>query len=68
MKLIKEYMCDNRTPSDYEITKCLKIVKEEDCIVKLMWFYPYSGWYNMTIRNGMTFEDCKAQLPECYPV
>lgn len=35
MKLIKEYLCDNQTPSDAEIMECLEIVSKEDCVVKL---------------------------------
>ena len=35
MKYIKEYLCDNETPSDGEIRECLEIVNKEDCIIKL---------------------------------
>ena len=29
MKLVKEYLCDDRTPSDEEIKECLEIVEEK---------------------------------------
>ena len=35
MKLVKEYLCDDRTPSDEEIKECLEIVEREGCTVKL---------------------------------
>lgn len=68
MKYIKEYLCDKRTPSDEEIRECLEIVNKEDCVVKLTWFYPYNGWHNLLIKDGMTFEECKNKLPKSYGV
>lgn len=68
MKLVKEYLCDNRTPDNEEIKECIDIVNSEDCIVKLKWFFPYSGWYELKISKGMTFEECKNKLPKRYPV
>ena len=67
MRLVKEYRCDDRTPSDDEIRECLEIVKE-DCIVKLRWYFPYSGWYELFIDSSMTFEECKNKLPKRYGV
>lgn len=66
MKLVKEYLCDGRIPSDEEIRECLEIVNKEDCIVKLTWFFTYSGWYKLFVKNGMTFEECKDKLPKVY--
>ena len=68
MKLIKEYECDARTPSDEEILHGIEIANSEDCIVKLKWFFPYSGWYSLSIQKGMSFEECKNKLPKVYPV
>ena len=68
MKLIKEYLCDHSTPSDEEIMECLKIVNNEDCIVKLTWFFPYNGWHKLFVERGMTFEECKDKLPKCYGI
>lgn len=68
MKLVKEYLCDNRTPSDEEIKECLEIVNKENCVVRLRWCVGYGGWYTLEVLNGMTFEECKSKLPTCYPL
>lgn len=68
MMEIKEYLCDNQTPSDEEIQQCIKIANKEYCIVKLTWFFPYSGWYNRYIKPKMTFEEVKNTLPTIYGV
>ena len=68
MKLIKEYLCDGSTPCDEELLEGLDIVSKEDCIVRLKWFFPYSGWYDLTLKRGMTFEECKSKLPNFYGV
>lgn len=68
MKLIKEYLCDKSTPSDDEIKDCLKIAKEEDCIVKLIWHFPYSGQYERYIKKDMTFEEVNDSLPIIYGI
>lgn len=68
MKLVKEYLCDKRTPSDEEIIECMAIVDEEDCVVKLTWFFPYNGWHKRYIKKGMTFEEVKESLPTCYGI
>ena len=41
MKLVKEYLCDDRTPTDEELQEALQIANNEDCLVKLRWFFPY---------------------------
>ena len=43
MKLVKEYYCGQRTPTDEEIKESLKIVEKEGCVVKLKWFIQYNG-------------------------
>jgi hypothetical protein len=68
MKLVKEYECDKRTPSDEEILQGIEIANSEDCIVNLKWFFPCSGWYTLRITKGMTLESCIAKLPKRYPV
>ena len=68
MKLIKEYLCDNTAPSDEEIIECLEIVNNENCIVRLTWFFPYNGWHKLHIKTGMTFEECKNKLPKVYGI
>ena len=68
MKLVKEYLCDDRTPSDEEIKACIDIANEEDCIVKLRWFFPYNSWHDRYIEKGMTFEEVNDSLPKVYGV
>lgn len=68
MRLIKEYYSDSTTPTDSELHNCLEIAKTEHCIVILYWYFPYSGSYSLEITEDMTFEDCKNNLPKCYPV
>lgn len=68
MKLVKEYLCDNRTPSDEEIKECLEISNKENCIIKLKWFFPYNGWHERYIEKDMTFEEIKDNLPKHYDV
>lgn len=68
MKLVKEYLCDNRTPSDEEIRECLEIANKEDCIVKLTWLFPHNGWHKRYIKKNVTFEEVKDSLPKSYGV
>lgn len=67
MRLVKEYICDNYyKPSDDEIKECMQIVKNENCVIKLVWFF--NGWHHILITSDMTLEDCKKKLPRRYPV
>ena len=68
MKQIKYYECESCTPTNEEILQCIEIANNENCIVNLKWFFPYSGWYTLRIIKGMTFENCKEQLPKVYGV
>jgi hypothetical protein len=68
MKLVMEYKCDNRVPTDDEIREGIEIANTNDCIVRLTWFFPYSGWYKLLITKGMTFEECQEKLPKVYGV
>lgn len=67
MKLILNYKCESE-PSDEEINLGMDIANKEDCIVNLKWFVPYSGLYNIRIEKDTTFDECKKQIPDCYPV
>lgn len=67
MKLIKEFECEMQ-PTDEEIKIGMKIANEEDCIVNLNWLFPYSGWYSIKIEKGHSFDECKKQIPSCYPL
>lgn len=68
MKLVKEYLCDNSTPSDEEVKDCIRIAKEEDCVVKMKWYFPYNGWNERYIKKDMTFEEVNDSLPTIYGV
>lgn len=68
MKLVKEYLCDNSTPSDEEVKDCIRIAKEEDCVVKMKWYFPYNGWHERYIKKDMTFEEVNDSLPTIYGV
>lgn len=68
MTEIKMYQCDSSTPTDAEIRKAIRIASLEKCIVQLNWFFPYSGHYSMSITENMSFDECKRQLPEAYPI
>lgn len=67
MRLIKEYWCDGQ-PTDKELQEGIRIASVEHCIVVLRWFFPYSGYYKVEIKEGMSFEECFAQIPQSYPV
>ena len=67
MKFIKNYECD-KEPTNEEIRTGMNIANEEDCIVNLNWFFEYSGWYKIRIEKDTTFEECKKQIPDYYPV
>lgn len=66
MKLVKEYLCDSRAPSDKEVRESIEIAEREDCIVKLKWFFPYNGWHRLFVKKGMTFDDCKDKVLKVY--
>ena len=68
MQFVKEYLCDDRVPSDMELKECLSIALQENCVVKLLWYFPYNGWHQMYIKKGMTFDECKEKLPKVYGV
>ena len=56
MKEIKNYECTFQ-PTEEEIKIGMNIANENDCIVNLKWFFPYSGWYNIRIEKDTTFEE-----------
>lgn len=66
MKFVKEFICKTR-PTDDEIYEGIYIANNDDCIVKLRWFLPYSdygifcGWYELYIWKGKSFEECKKE-------
>ena len=68
MQRIKEFLCDGKSPTDDELKEAIQIAEQENCLAKLLWHYPYSGWHHLYIQKGMTFEECKDKLPKVYYV
>lgn len=52
-------------PDDNELNEALKIVETEDCVVIIRWSV-FRSTYQLTVRRGMSFEDCKKQIPTVY--
>lgn len=68
MTLVKNYVCDSKTPTNEEILEAIEIAKRDKCIVKLSWNFPYSGWYSLSIDSTTSFEEAISSLPKIYPV
>ena len=64
---LKTYICSN-SPTDEDINQALAIVKDQSFIIKFKWFVRYSGWYEATVKNEMTFEQVKEQIPKIYGI
>lgn len=39
MKIVKEYLCNDRTPTIDELKKSINIANADDCVVKLNWVF-----------------------------
>ena len=63
---IKGFLCDGLSPTDEEIEECIKVVENENCAIVLYWIAINSQMYNIFIRKGITFEECKEQIPKYY--
>lgn len=60
-----KYFWSECPPTDEEIYEAMSLVENEDCVVIIQWIvfrYPYK----MTVRKGMSFEQCKNQKPTSY--
>ena len=68
MKQIKEFLCDENSPTADEIEHCLKAAKNENCVINLYWVGPNRYMYHIFIRDNMTFEECVEQIPKFYPM
>ena len=64
---LKTYMC-NHIPNDDDILEAMRIVKINDCVVRILWTVMYSGTYDVLIAQDSTLDSVKAQLPKVYPV
>ena len=66
MKQIKEFLCDENSPTVDEIEHCLKAAKNENCVIFLRWIAVNSQMYSILIREETTFEECIEQIPKFY--
>lgn len=67
MREVRTFKCET-TPTRDEILCGMSIATENDCIVKLYWYYPYSGSYTVDIEPNDTYEEVVLKLPAFYPV
>ena len=61
---IKYFWTDNG-PTDEEIHEAMSIAENENCVVVIRWNV-FGYMYSMTARKGMTYEECKRQIPTIY--
>ena len=55
----------NKVPTNEVIYEAMNFVKNEKCVVVINWTaLGYS--YSMTVRKGMSFEQCKSQIFKVY--
>ena len=60
-----KYFWTDKSPTDEEIHEAMSIAENENCVVVITW--KVSGYkYSMTARKGMTYEECKIQIPRIY--
>lgn len=75
------YTTHNGVPTDQDLQsfidtyKCMTQIYGEDSKFRmpyrftLHWFFPYSGWYKVTINDeNETIDDLKARMPDVYPI
>ena len=63
---IYSFWCD-KEPTNEEIESALARVSVVVSIIQLKWLM-FGTMYHITVRTGMSIEDCKAQIPKVYPV
>lgn len=68
MKRIIEYQCDGNVPTSGEIEEALRVAVAENAIVKLNWYFPFSGGYSVLVYPEDTFTDVENRLPRTYGV
>ncbi len=62
MMRIKQYKTSFVVPSDDEILQGIKIAKCDQCIVRIHYFLPYSGYYHLDIDPQSTLEECQRRV------
>lgn len=68
MRKIIEYQSDYNNPSREEIEEAVKIANLDQSIVKLKWYFPYSGNYSVLIYPEDSIEDIENKIPRTYGV
>jgi hypothetical protein len=66
MKEIKHYWIED-TPKIEDIKEAFKIVKEQDVVVEIKWYVPYSGTYARSIMSKHTRLTPEEYFEECIP-
>lgn len=62
MTRIVEFEASFVTPTDDEIREGIEYARRENCIVRINYFKPYYGYYQLNINPKSTFEDCQRRL------
>lgn len=65
---IKEYQCGDTAPTKEDVRQCVGISTSTNCIVRLNWYFHYSGPYSLNVKPGMICEEYIERLPKIYPV
>ena len=71
MKRVETFILDkvDTTPKLKDIEECVRIAKENDCVVNLKWFMKYSGKYERYIEaDDDPNEFYERNLPKIYGV
>lgn len=69
MKKLESYILEekNMTPTLEDVTECVRIAKENDCIVELIWVMKWSGTYKRLIYSDDDPQDVyDHRLPHVY--
>lgn len=62
MVRLKQYKTSFVVPSDDEIRSGIEIAREENCIVRITYFVPYSGYFHLDIDPESTFDECYTRV------
>lgn len=52
-------------PKEEEIHEAMKLVEDGSCVVVIKWRVGMYG-YSMTVKQGMSFDQCEQQIPRVY--
>ena len=57
---LKTYVCDH-IPKD-DILEVMRIIKNDNCVVRILWNFNYSETYDVLIANDSTLESVKRTI------